>query len=61
MKTTFDTVAFMRKRREELSPACAGLTAEQIEERVQRALKDDPLGRQRREEASPVGCEDEDR
>ncbi len=42
-KKTFDGVAFMRKRREELSRAYAGLTAEQIEERVQQTLKDDPL------------------
>jgi hypothetical protein len=33
-KKTFDGVAFMRKRREELSRAHAGLAAEQIEERV---------------------------
>jgi len=44
-KKTFDAVAFMRKRREELSRAYAGLSAEQIEERVQQALKDDPLWR----------------
>jgi len=48
MKKTFDAVAFMRKRREELSRAYAGLSAEQIEERVQQTLKDDPLARQRR-------------
>ena len=45
-KKTFDAVAFMRKRREELSRAYAGLTAEQIEERIQEALKNDPLWRQ---------------
>ena len=45
-KKTFDSVAFMRKRREELSRAYAGLSAEQIEEQIQRALKDDPLWRQ---------------
>jgi hypothetical protein len=44
-KKTFDAVAFMRKRREEISRAYAGLSAEQIEERVQQALKDDPLWR----------------
>jgi len=38
---TFDAVTFMRKRREQLSDACAGLTAEQIEERVRPALMDD--------------------
>lgn len=45
-KKTFDAVAFMRKRREELSRAYAGLTAEQIEERILEALKNDPLWRQ---------------
>jgi hypothetical protein len=33
----------MRKRREELSRAYAGLTAEQIRERIQPSLKNDPL------------------
>jgi hypothetical protein len=42
-KKTFDAVAFTRKRREELSRAYAGLTAEQIEERIQQSLKDNPL------------------
>lgn len=42
-KKTFDAVAFMRKRREELSRAYAGLTAEQIRERIQQSLKNDPL------------------
>jgi hypothetical protein len=45
VKKTFDAVAFMRKRREELSRAYAGLTAEQIEERIQQSLKNDPLWR----------------
>ncbi len=53
MKKTFDAVAFMRKRREELSRAYAGLTAEQIEERVQEALKDDPLWKQRSHKQAP--------
>jgi membrane protease YdiL (CAAX protease family) len=44
-KKTFDAVAFMRKRREELSRAYAGLSAEQIEERVRQSLEDDPLWR----------------
>ena len=47
-KKTFDAVAFMRKRRDELSRAYAGLTAEQIEERIQHALKNDPLWRNSR-------------
>jgi hypothetical protein len=42
-KKTFDAVAFMRKRREELSRAYAGLSAEQIRERMQQSLKNDPL------------------
>jgi hypothetical protein len=42
-KKTFDAVAFMRKRREELSRDYAGLSAEQIEERVQQSLRNDPL------------------
>ena len=53
MKKTFDAVAFMRKRREELSRAYAGLSAEQIEERVQQTLKDDPLWKQHREAQTP--------
>ncbi len=48
MKKTFDAVAFMRKRREELSRAYAGLTAEQIRERIQQSLKNDPLWRKPR-------------
>jgi len=51
-KKTFDAVAFMRKRREELSRAYAGLSAKQIEEQVQQALKDDPLWR-RHSQAQP--------
>jgi membrane protease YdiL (CAAX protease family) len=46
-KKTFDAVAFLRKRRAELSRACAGLSAEQIEENVARSLKDHPLWRRR--------------
>jgi hypothetical protein len=42
-KKTFDAVAFMRKRREELSCDYAGLTWQQIEEQIQQALKDNPL------------------
>jgi hypothetical protein len=45
MKKTFDAVAFMRKRREELSRTYAGLSANQIEERVQQDLKNNPLWR----------------
>lgn len=45
-KKTFDAVTFMRKRREELSRAYAGLTWQQIEEQIQQALKDNPLWRE---------------
>ncbi len=49
-KKKFDAVAFMRKRREELSRAYKGLNAEQIEERVQQVMKDNPLWKRRSEE-----------
>ncbi len=39
----FDAVAFMRKRREELSRAYTGLSTEQIKAQLQKSLKDDPL------------------
>jgi hypothetical protein len=42
-KKTFDAVAFMRKRREELSRDYAGLTTKQIQERMQQSLKNNPL------------------
>ena len=42
-KKTFDAVAFLRKRREELPCAYAGLTTEQIREPVQQSLKNSPL------------------
>ncbi len=52
-KKRFDAVAFMRKRREELFRAYAGLSAEQIEDKTQQALKDNPLWqRHRRPRAS---------
>jgi len=52
-KKTFDAVAFMRKRREELSRAYAGLSAEQIEQRIQQELKDDPLWRRHKQTNIP--------
>jgi hypothetical protein len=55
-KKTFDAVAFMRKRREELSRTYAGLSAEQIEEQIQQSLKDNPLwktGLQQQSTSSP--------
>jgi hypothetical protein len=45
-KKTFDAVAFMQRRREEVSRAYAALGWRQIEERIQQALKDNPLWRQ---------------
>ena len=42
-KKTFDAVAFMRKRREELSRAYADLSPEQIRERIQQSLRNDPV------------------
>jgi len=52
-KKTFDAVAFMRKRRGELSQAYAGLSAEQIEEPVQQELKDGPFWRRHSQTAVP--------
>lgn len=46
MKKTFDAVAFMRKRREELSHEYAGLDWQEIEKRIRQKLKDDPLWNQ---------------
>lgn len=43
LKKTFSAVAFMRKRPEELSRDYAGLSAEQIEGRIQQSLKGEPL------------------
>ena len=45
-KKTFDAVAFMRKRREELSRDYADLSWQQIEERIQQSLKGNPLWKQ---------------
>jgi hypothetical protein len=49
VKKTFDAVAFMCKRRKELLRAYAGLIAEQVRERIQQSLKDDPLWRKSRQ------------
>ncbi len=54
MKKTFDAVAFMRKRREELSGDYAGPGWQQIEERMQQVLRDDPLWRKRAQRHKPV-------
>jgi hypothetical protein len=54
-KKTVDAVAFMRKRREELSRVYSGLSAEQIRERIQQALKDDPLWRKPAKEKGTEG------
>ena len=56
MKKTFDAVAFMRKRREELSRAYANLSAEQLDERVQEALRDTPLWKQRSQVQGPASA-----
>jgi hypothetical protein len=52
-KKTFDAVAFMQKRREELSRDYACLSAEQIEERVQQSLKKDPLWKKGSQRQAP--------
>ena len=52
-KKTFDAVAFMRKRREELSRAYANLSWKQIEERLQQSLNDNPLWRQHPQKEAP--------
>ena len=54
MKKTFDAVAFMRKRREELSRDYAGLDWRKIEERIQQSLKDDPLWRKGIQRQAPL-------
>jgi hypothetical protein len=54
MNKTFDAVAFRRNRREEFSRAYAGLSAEQIEERVQQTLEGDPLWKQRVQTRAPL-------
>lgn len=56
-KKTFDAVAFMRKRREELSQAYTGLSAEQIEERIQQELKNDPLWQRHSQTRVPSSSE----
>lgn len=43
MKKTFDAVAFMRKRREEIDREDAGLTWEQKREKTRRLVEKDPL------------------
>ncbi len=43
MKKSFDAVAFMRKRREELSREYEGLSRQERERKMAEALKDDPL------------------
>jgi uncharacterized membrane protein len=43
MKKTFDAVAFMRKRREEIDREDAALTWEQKREKTRRIVENDPL------------------
>lgn len=57
MKKTFDAVAFMRKRREEISRAYAGLNAEQIEKQLQQALRDDPLWQRHSQAHTPMSSQ----
>jgi len=52
-KRTFDAVAFMRKRREELSRDYGGLSAEHIEEQVQQSPKREPLRTKGPQEQTP--------
>ncbi len=52
-KKTFNAVALMRKQRKELPRAYAGLSAEQIEEKIQQTLKEDPLWQRHRRTRSP--------
>ena len=52
-KKTFDAVASMRKRREGLSRAYGGCTTEQIEERIQQTLENDPLWRRPSQKKEP--------
>jgi membrane protease YdiL (CAAX protease family) len=52
-KKTFVVMAFMRKRRTELSGAYAGLGAEQIKENVQQPLKDHPRWRRHDQTQAP--------
>ncbi|MBU2573591.1 MAG: hypothetical protein KKH28_05895 [Elusimicrobia bacterium] len=49
MKKTFDAVAFMRLRREEIDREDAGLTWKQKRERTRQTLEKDPLWQRLRE------------
>lgn len=53
MKKTFDAVAFMRKRREELSREYSGLSTKQIKERIQKTLKNNPPSKKRFKKQAP--------
>ncbi len=53
-KKTFDAVAFMRRRREELSRTYDGVGWQRIEERIQQTLKDDPLWGKATDRRTPV-------
>ncbi len=56
-KKTFDTVAFMGNRREELSREYPGLSARQIKERVQQEQKDDPPWQRNGQTPVPLSSE----
>jgi hypothetical protein len=52
---TFDAVAFMRKRREEIERDDAGLNWEQKTEKTLESLKGDPLWERVKERVAPTG------
>ncbi len=54
MKKTFNAVAFMRKQRKELSYEYIGRNWQEIEKRIQQALKDDPLWRKNNQNMTPM-------
>jgi hypothetical protein len=43
MKKSFDAVAWMRARRERLDQDYAGLSCQEIGQKIQESIKDDPL------------------
>jgi hypothetical protein len=53
MKKTSDAVGYMRKRREELSRAYAGLGAEHVRAQIRQAWKDDRLWKRTADQQPP--------
>lgn len=43
MKKSFDAVAWMRAQRERLDKEYAGLSSQEIRQKIQESMKDDPL------------------